>query len=160
MESATLTAGKEVTVVDICGIKMGIAICYDVRFPELFQLMSRQGVEVFVIPAAFNTTTGPKHWDLLMRARAVDQQVYVLACGPARNPDGYPAWGHSMVVNPWGEVVGLQENPDTMIVDLDLTLVDDVRTFIPVSKHRRVDIHFDDPPILERALADGRDDAL
>eukprot|EP00397_Hematodinium_sp_SG-2012_P016563 GEMP01016903.1.p1 GENE.GEMP01016903.1~~GEMP01016903.1.p1 ORF type:complete len:295 (+),score=83.34 GEMP01016903.1:131-1015(+) len=142
MESETLSGGQGATVVDILGVRVGIAICYDVRFPELFQLMNQMGAQMFVVPGAFNTTTGPKHWELLMRARAVDQQAYVLACSPARNPDGYQAWGHSMVVNPWGEVVKeLEETPETIVTDLDFSLVDDVRMFIPVSKQRRLDIY-------------------
>jgi len=143
-ESDTLTQGQQVTICNLFGITVGIAICYDVRFPEFFQLMRDRKVEVIIIPAAFNTTTGPKHWQLLMRARAVDYQTYVMACSAARSTssEGYQAWGHSIVVDPWGEVLHeLEEKPGMIEADLDLNIVDEVRTFIPVYKQRRLDVY-------------------
>jgi omega-amidase len=84
-----------------------VGICYDIRFPELSAQMRRVGCDILVFPGAFNMTTGPAHWTLLQRARAVDEQVYVVAVSPARSPNTkeYQAWGHSSVVSPWGDVL-------------------------------------------------------
>lgn len=145
-ESDTLTAGSDVTTVDIpCagrGVRVGIGICYDVRFPELSLAMRSKGCQLLVFPGAFNTTTGPLHWSLLLRARAVDTQCFVLACSPSRNPEGYPAYGHSMAVDPSGNVlVEAGEKPETLFVDLPLSSVSTIRSQIPVSFQRRHDIY-------------------
>lgn len=143
-ESEILSAGNKITVFDSPWGKIGLAICYDVRFPEMFQLMRDQGAKIIVIPAAFNSTTGPLHWELLMRARAVDTQSYILACAPARSSEleAYPSHGHTMCVNPWGEVQQIDHfNPAEMIVDLDLNSCEEVRSNIPVGKQRRHDLY-------------------
>jgi omega-amidase len=86
--------------------KIGLGICYDIRFPELAMIAARQGCNVLVYPGAFNLTTGPLHWELLQRSRAVDNQVFVSMCSPARDlTAGYHAWGHSMVVDPMARVL-------------------------------------------------------
>lgn len=145
-ESDVLSGGDAVTVFDApqLGCTIGVGICYDVRFAELAMVMSRRhGAQLLVYPGAFNMTTGPMHWELLMRARAVDNQVYVVACSPARDEgDGYTAWGHSMVVDPWGKVVAeAGAQPDLILADVDFDHVAAVRRAIPVGKQRREDIY-------------------
>jgi omega-amidase len=109
--------------------KIGLGICYDLRFAHLSLLYAAKGCSMLVFPGAFNTTTGPLHWELLIRARALDSQVFVAACSPARNlGPGYPAWGHSTVVNPWGEVIATtSHHPTTVFADIDLGIVDSTR---------------------------------
>jgi len=145
-ESETLTAGNEITVFDTNEFgRIGVAICYDLRFPELSELMREKGAKMLIFPAAFNTTTGPLHWELLIRSRAVDNQVYVAACSPARSLDptkGYQAWGHSIIVSPWGRVVKTIEEKEGIVVgDVDLREVDEVRNSIPVLKQKRTDLY-------------------
>ena len=106
-ESDTLTPGDQVTVFDTEFGKMGLCICYDFRFPELARLMVDEGAQVIIVPAAFNMTTGPLHWELMFRQRAVDNQVYTIGAAPARDLNaGYHSWGHSIAVSPWGEYPG------------------------------------------------------
>ncbi|TMW63156.1 hypothetical protein Poli38472_002097 [Pythium oligandrum] len=142
-ESDTLSAGNTVTVVDTPYCKIGVAICYDIRFPELSMLMKNQGAKVIVFPGAFNLTTGPAHWELLQRARAVDNQLYVAAASPARGPEGgYQAWGHSSVVSPWGEVVATCGHTEAIVyADIELENVDEMRRNIPVSVQKRTDLY-------------------
>ena len=105
-ESDTLSAGNQLTVFDTPFCRIGLGICYDMRFPEQSQLMKDAGAEMIVFPGAFNLTTGPAHWELLLRGRAVDNQLYVAGVSPARNPSSdYKAWGHSTLVSPWGKYV-------------------------------------------------------
>eukprot|EP00928_Gymnodinium_smaydae_P065463 TRINITY_DN48603_c0_g1_i1.p1 TRINITY_DN48603_c0_g1~~TRINITY_DN48603_c0_g1_i1.p1 ORF type:complete len:414 (+),score=70.78 TRINITY_DN48603_c0_g1_i1:35-1243(+) len=142
-ESDTLTAGSEPNVFDTPWGKMGVAICYDMRFPELAMLMRARGAKVLLYPGAFNTTTGPKHYELLARARAVDNQCFVIACSPARVPGfEYQAWGHSTVVDPWAEVVATCEHePCTLHTELDFAQVEAFRENVPISKQKRPDIY-------------------
>jgi omega-amidase len=154
-ESDSLTGGDRLTVLDGAGDPLatglaqppalGLLICYDIRFPELALLMQQQlGAAVIACPAAFNTTTGPRHWHLLMRARAVDTQCFLLACSSARPEDGegYPSYGHSLVVDPWGTVVaeaGLGEQ--VLHAQLDLQQVALARQAIPTGNQRRQDLY-------------------
>lgn len=145
-ESDTLSSGSSITTFDTPFCKFGLAICYDIRFPELSQIMREQGCKVLVFPAAFNVTTGPLHWELLLRARAVDQQCYVAATSPARNPESaYQAWGYSSLVDPWGKVIAggdeIAERPGTVYADIDLSEVDTIRQSIPVGFQRRKDLY-------------------
>ncbi|OPZ89105.1 MAG: 2-oxoglutaramate amidase [Firmicutes bacterium ADurb.Bin419] len=142
-ESDILSPGNDVTVVDMGYCKIGIAICYDVRFPELSRLMALKGAQIIVVPAAFNMTTGPLHWELLMRARAVDNQVFVAAASPARNESAnYKAYGSSMVVDPFAEVLArLGDEEDILYSEVDLSKLDRVRNELPLLKHRREDIY-------------------
>ncbi|PXF46206.1 Omega-amidase, chloroplastic [Gracilariopsis chorda] len=99
---------------------------------------------LLIYPAAFNMTTGPAHWELLIRSRALDNQVFVAACSPARatNGDGYKAWGNSMVVDPWGKIfAATEEKEDLVIAEIDQARVEKVRKAIPTSKHRRADLY-------------------
>lgn len=142
-ESATLTAGNKATVFDTEFCKMGLCICYDIRFPELARLMADQGAKVILCPGAFNLTTGPAHWELLFRSRAVDNQVYYIGTSPARDLNAsYVAYGHSLVVDPWGIIVSeMDERAHVRVVDIDLDRVDEVREQLPLMKHRRKDIY-------------------
>jgi len=145
-ESETLTGGSELTTVPVPvgskSVTIGIGICYDVRFPELSLSMKNRGAQILVFPGAFNTTTGPMHWSLLMRARAVDTQCIVLACSPSRNPDGYPAYGHSMAVDPRGNILAeAGHEPEIVMAKLPLSDVFEVRSQIPVGYQRRHDVY-------------------
>lgn len=142
-ESDILYPGNEITMVDTGLLRMAVLICYDIRFPELARIAMLNGAELLVVPAAFNTTTGPAHWELLMRARAVDNQVFVAAASPARNPNAsYPCWGHSMVVDPWGTIIAKCEEEENIILcTLDPLKLKQVRKQIPVLEQRRTDLY-------------------
>jgi predicted amidohydrolase len=122
---------------------MGIAICYDMRFPELMRLMALEGAEVIIVPAAFNMTTGPAHWDITIKARALDNQVYFVAASPARNMEAtYHAYGHSSIVSPWGDVIAQAEEQETILYgEIDLEQVKKVRRELPLLQHRRTTIY-------------------
>ncbi|MEG0662965.1 MAG: nitrilase-related carbon-nitrogen hydrolase, partial [Anaerovoracaceae bacterium] len=139
----TLTPGNAATVVDTKYGKIGVAICYDVRFPELSRRMALDGAKVIILPAAFNMTTGPAHWSLSMRARALDNQVYFAANAPARDENGpYVAYGHSMIVSPWGEVLmEADEKEDIIYSEIDTDYVDSIRDQLPLLKHRREELY-------------------
>lgn len=142
-ESDTLAAGDAITMFNYKSIGFGLMICYDCRFPELARAAVLEGAKIFIIPAAFNLTTGPAHWELLMRSRAVDNQVFIAAASPARNPAAsYQAWGHSMVVDPWGTII--QEagiNEEIVFAELDFSRLERVRQELPVLKQRRTDVY-------------------
>ncbi|CAM9542200.1 unnamed protein product [Chrysoparadoxa australica] len=142
-ESDTLSAGDRVTIFETPWGKVGIGICYDIRFPELSMLMSREGCKILVYPGAFNLVTGQAHWELLQRARALDNQVFVCTISPARNPTaGYQAWGHSTVCDPWGSVIATTgHESDIVYAKIDMAKVEEVRSSIPVSKQKRDDIY-------------------
>lgn len=146
-ESEVLTGGNDVTVVQTPWGIVGIGICYDIRFPELAMLMRQAGCNFLVYPGAFNMTTGRAHWDLLQRARAVDNNVFVAMCSPARDtsPDaGYVAWGHSSVYSPWGELVSAAgEGQETVFADLNLEEADAIREQIPCWKQKRTDLYIE-----------------
>ena len=142
-ESESLTPGDQVTVFDTEFCNMGLCICYDARFPELFRLMVDRGAKLILVPAAFNLTTGPAHWELLFRQRAVDNQVYCVGTSPARDMEAaYHAWGHSIVTDPWGRVVSqMGAEEELRVLALDLELVDRVRAELPLLAHRRRDLY-------------------
>lgn len=142
-ESETLSGGDSVTTFDTPYGKVGLGICYDMRFPLLSMLLRQSGCNILIFPGAFNTVTGPAHWELLIRARALDTQCFVAACSPARNPASkYQAWGHSTIVSPWGEVVATtDETEQTIFADLNLNRVSEVRAQIPVSQQVRTDLY-------------------
>ncbi|HWQ80576.1 MAG TPA: carbon-nitrogen hydrolase family protein [Anaerovoracaceae bacterium] len=138
-ESETLTPGETVTILDTEYCKIGVAICYDVRFPELFRKMALDGARLVILPGAFNMTTGPAHWELTMRARALDNQIYFAAVSPARDTEGpYQAYGHSCVVNPWGEFSGKTDARESIVyAEIDLDYLEAIRDQLPLLKHRR-----------------------
>jgi len=142
-ESEVLTSGSGITVVDTPWGKVGIAICYDIRFPELIRIMALKGAKIVFIPAAFNMTTGPAHWELLFKSRALDNQIFVAGISPARNENySYVAYGNSLIVNPWGSITSrLDEKEGILIQDIDLEYIDQIRESLPLLKHRRGDIY-------------------
>src|SRR6056297_1764446 len=143
IESETLTPGKNLTVVDTEFGKIGLMICYDIRFPEWARLMSLEGAQVVVVPGAFNMTTGPAHWELLFRTRAVDNQVYMIGTAPAQDKEGpYISYGNSILVSPWGKTVDrMSYEEGYMINDIDLKQVEEIRKQIPALAHRRTDLY-------------------
>ncbi|KAJ3726312.1 carbon-nitrogen hydrolase [Lentinula raphanica] len=144
-ESETLTGGTTTNFFDTDFARIGLGICYDIRFPELAMISARQGCQVLVYPGAFNMTTGPLHWELLQRGRAVDNQVFFSMCSPARDTTaGYHAWGHSMVVDPMGKVLcEAEEGEQILYTDVDPKVFDEARAGIPVTKQRRFDVYPD-----------------
>jgi len=142
-ESDTLTAGDDVTVVEQDGLVFGVGICYDIRFAEMARIMTDKGAKLLIYPAAFGTVTGPAHWELLMRARAVDNQVFVIGAAPGQTLGAqYQAYGHSIAVDPWGRVLSQATEHEVMVtVELNLGLVDKVREELPILKHRRQEIY-------------------
>jgi len=145
MESKTLSAGNTVTTFETPFGKIGLGICYDLRFPEYAQVCANLGCEILCYPGAFNTTTGPLHWELLLRARALDNQLYVLGVSPARLITAelpYPTYGHSTAVGPWGDVLAkMDELPAVRVVELDLDRVREVRAQIPIRAQKRFDLY-------------------
>jgi predicted amidohydrolase len=142
-ESATIAAGTDTVVVSTPIGRIGLAVCYDVRFPELFRSLSRQGAEVLSLPSAFTAPTGRAHWELLVRARAVENLCYVLA--PAQSgahANGRETWGDSMIVDPWGHVLDrvAGAGPGLAVAEIDRTLQHEVRERFPALTHRRFDV--------------------
>ncbi|PGH07554.1 hypothetical protein AJ79_06224 [Helicocarpus griseus UAMH5409] len=145
-ESEVLTAGNKVTIVDLPEYgKIGLAICYDIRFPESAMIAARRGAFLLLYPGAFNLTTGPLHWSLLGRARAVDNEVYVGLCSPARDMGAtYHAWGHSLLVNPKAEVLAeAGETEEIVYADLEPGVIEEIRKGIPIYSQRRFDVYPD-----------------
>ncbi|MTI49612.1 carbon-nitrogen hydrolase family protein [Sporosalibacterium faouarense] len=142
-ESDTLSSGNDITVFDTELGRVGVAICYDIRFPELMRKMVLQGAKMIIIPAAFNMTTGPAHWEMLFRMRALDNQVYMLGCAPARNKHAsYTSYGNSIITEPWGNIVErLDESEGVIIQSIDLNRINKIRQELPLLKHRRKDIY-------------------
>ena len=142
-ESDTLSAGNEFTVIKTELAKIGIGICYDIRFVELSRIMALEGAEILIFPGAFNLTTGPAHWQMLFKSRALDNQVYAIGVAPALDKDAnYNSYGHSIVVNPWGEVIEeLSFDEELKIVEIDLDEISRIREEIPVLKNRRTDLY-------------------
>lgn len=142
-ESDSLSPGNTLTTFSTPWCEIGLGICYDIRFAELAQIYRKKGCKLLVYPGAFNMTTGPAHWELLSRSRALDNQLYVATPSPARNLEAdYTAWGHSTVVNPWGEVVATTDEQEGIVyADIDLEHLEAVRQQIPIGKQRREDIY-------------------
>lgn len=137
-EAATIEAGDRVASVATPVGRVGLAICYDLRFPELFRAMGE--VDLLVIPAAFTETTGRAHWELLLRARAVENQCYLLAAAQGgRHPTGRLTHGNSMIIDPWGSVLARMDKGEGVVAaELDPTRIAEVRTSLPALKHRRL----------------------
>lgn len=140
-ESAVLTPGDDPTVFTTEYGVWGVAVCYDLRFPELFRLLVDGGTIGVIVPAAFNMTTGPAHWETLFRARAVDNQIFMVGVSPARNEKaGYIAYGHSLIVDPWGEVIWKAgAGAEVAVAPVETEQVIRVREELPLLAHRRLD---------------------
>jgi predicted amidohydrolase len=139
-ESATVRPGEAAAVVDTPFGRLGLSICYDLRFPQLFRALARAGAGIITVPAAFTVTTGRAHWETLLRARAIETGAFVLA--PAQggaHEDGRATWGHSLVIDPWGEVVARRDDDATgiLLADLSMSAVGQARAAIPSLRHDR-----------------------
>ena len=141
MESATAAAGETLVTCDSPAGKLGLTVCYDLRFPEMFaRLRYELGCEVMLVPSAFTKPTGQAHWETLLRARAIETQSYVVAAAQAGvHSEGRASHGHAMIVDPWGKVVAELDGEETgiAVADVDLGYLKDVRSRIPVETHRR-----------------------
>ncbi|TCT13399.1 nitrilase [Tepidamorphus gemmatus] len=138
-ESDTMRGGSEIVTYDCEGVRIGCSICYDLRFPELYQKLAAAGAQVMMVPAAFTLQTGKDHWEILLRARAIETQSYVVACGQVFSHDGgrRQCYGHSMVVDPWGAKIA--ECSDVIgwcAARLDFDYLARVRAGIPVARHK------------------------
>ncbi len=137
-ESARVTAGDRVVCADVDGVVLGLTICYDLRFPELYRALALAGAQVLTVPANFTERTGRDHWEVLLRARAIENGAYVLAPAQIGGPPSQPAYGHSMVIDPWGTVIA--QAPDAVGIiraDIETDRVAAVRRQIPVLSNRR-----------------------
>jgi predicted amidohydrolase len=139
-ESRSVAPGDATVVAEVDGVPVGLSICYDLRFPELYRQLAIAGAKILVVPAAFMLHTGRDHWEVLLRARAIENQCYVLAAGQIGDHEpGRTCFGRSMIVDPWGTV--LAQAPDTVGVtfaDLDLDRLDKIRTEVPSLANRRL----------------------
>jgi predicted amidohydrolase len=139
-ESDTNRPGVQAVMADADGLKIGMSVCYDVRFPHLYRTLAKQGAQILSIPAAFTVPTGQAHWEILLRARAIENGAFVLAPAQVGTHEGGRAtYGHSMVIAPWGEILAeIQgDGPGFACVDIDLDLVDKARAAIPALGHDR-----------------------
>ncbi len=144
-ESAIFSYGNQLEVAEtVLGI-MGINICYDVRFPEMARQTALLGAELLIVPASFNHITGPAHWNCFMRTRAVENQFFLAAVSQGRNNDDnvkYKAYGHSMVVSPWGDILVEAGEEETIIyADIDPAVLERVRNQLPLLQHRRAPLY-------------------
>ncbi|HRD28003.1 MAG TPA: carbon-nitrogen hydrolase family protein [Caulobacter sp.] len=139
-ESATYEPGDRAVVADVDGVRMGLTICYDMRFAALYRALALAGAKVMTIPAAFTRPTGEAHWEVLLRARAIETGSFVLAAAQGGfHEDGRGTWGRSTIVAPWGEVIGKldHDDPGVLIADLDLAEADKARAAIPALANAR-----------------------
>ena len=142
-ESDTFTPGDHITLFDTPFGKLGLCICFDMRFPELSRAMTLAGARAILAPAAFNMTTGPAHWELLFRQRAVDNQLFTVGVAPARDEQGpYVSYGNSMACSPWGDVLcRAGGEPALLVTELDLDRNEAVRAQLPLLRARRTDLY-------------------
>ena len=138
-ESRYVKAGDRVSVVDVAGVNIGLSICYDLRFPELFRQLCQQGAKIITVPSAFTRVTGAAHWQTLLQARAIENQVYIIAAGQEGvHLNGRETWGHSMIINPWGEILARRDTGKGIIcADFQEQELLNVRKAMPVATHNR-----------------------
>ena len=142
-ESAVLSPGEEMTVFDTEFGRMGLCICFDFRFQELAKEMADRGAQMIVVPAAFNMTTGPAHWEMMFRQRAVDNQIFTLGAAPARNEqEEYVSYGNSILVDPWGSVVARGDaGEEVLVAEVDFDRVEAIRRQLPIRAARREELY-------------------
>jgi predicted amidohydrolase len=142
-ESEVFTRGGDLTLVKINDMNVGVVICFDIRFPDYIRLLALKGADLIVCPGAFSETTGSAHWELLLRSRAVDNQVYTAGCSPAPYKGSeYPYYGHSMVVDPWGEIIcRAGEKEEIIYADISRDKIKNVRENMDLHRHRRDDLY-------------------
>ena len=139
-ESSQAMAGAHTSICAVEGLTLGLSICYDLRFPDLYQSLAEQGASLIAVPSAFTRPTGAAHWHTLLRARAIETQCYVIApaqCG--MHPGGRETYGHSLIIDPWGEIIAeaSADHPEVIYAEVDLARVAQVRAQIPLHQHRR-----------------------
>ena len=142
-ESESLTAGDSICVFDTPFCKIGVCICFDMRFPELSRLMVLQGARIIIVPAAFNMTTGPPHWESMFKQRAIDNQCFTIGVAPARNLESnYISYANSIIVNPWGNIIYKADEKEHFdVIEIDLSEVENIRKQLPLISARRCDIY-------------------
>lgn len=141
-ESRFVEKGRELTVAEVDGIKVGLSICYDLRFPELYRALTVAGAEVIAVPSAFTVPTGQAHWETLLRARAIENQVFVLApAQTGQHSASRSSYGHSLIIDPWGRILAAAAREETILeATLELDQVRSVRQRMPCLEHRRLDV--------------------
>lgn len=137
-ESRTIEAGNDICCFETPFGRVGLSVCYDLRFPELYRAMGR--VDLILVPSAFTATTGQAHWETLLRARAIENQCYVMAPAQGgRHPGGRQTWGHTMIIDPWGEILACRdEGSGTVVADIERARIDAVRRQLPALENRRL----------------------
>ena len=140
MESETRRGGQEVVLAETELCKMGLTICYDLRFPELYRALAAKGAQLILVPSAFTALTGEAHWEPLLRARAIENQAYVVAPNQVgHNPKSFATYGHSMVLDPWGRIVAqAADRPGVVLGEIDLAYLAKVRAQLPALSHRKL----------------------
>jgi nitrilase len=141
LESNTIEPGDNLVVVETPVGKLGLAVCYDVRFPELFRSLFNRGAELFALPSAFTVKTGAAHWEVLLRSRAIENFSYVIGAGQGGlHANGRSTFGHSMIVEPWGSVIAKQEDihPGVIYADINLNELHRIRQSIPIAEHKKI----------------------
>jgi deaminated glutathione amidase len=139
-ESATRAFGSSIVVAETELCRMGLTVCYDLRFPELYRGLVTEGAQVIFVPSAFTAYTGRAHWEPLLRARAIENQVYIIAPGQfGKSAQSFETYGHSMIVDPWGKILGeLADGPGVVVTEIDLDYLARVRAELPALTHRRL----------------------
>ena len=142
-ESESLTPGNSICVFNTPYCKIGLCICFDMRFPELSRLMVLKGAQIIIVPAAFNMTTGPPHWESMFKQRAIDNQCFTIGVAPARNEKAsYISYANSIVVNPWGNIIYRANEKESFdVFDIDLSEINSIRKQLPLLSARRSDIY-------------------
>ncbi|SHH03021.1 Predicted amidohydrolase [Anaerosphaera aminiphila DSM 21120] len=141
-ESDSKTPGDEIVTVETELCKMGLSICYDIRFPELYRILALEGAKVIFTPANFVMNTGKDHWESILRARAIENTVYIVASAQMGQQPTYVAYGKSMVIDPWGDVIAKSsDKPGVIVAEIDLDYLDKVRSQVPSLKNRRGDVY-------------------
>ncbi|WNC68120.1 carbon-nitrogen hydrolase family protein [Thalassotalea nanhaiensis] len=141
-ESALTLKGEKLSVSILPSFKLGMTVCYDLRFPELFRALTEQGADVICVPSAFTKVTGQAHWQALLQARAIENQVYIVAAGQeGEHLNGRQTYGHSMIINPWGEIVAMKdEGVGYVSSEFDRQLIKKIRADIPVARHNQFSV--------------------
>jgi nitrilase len=139
-EGRVLQAGQAPQACEVGGLRLGLSVCYDLRFPELYRALMTPPCDLIAVPSAFTHTTGRAHWEVLLRARAIENQCYVIAAAQGGlHENGRRTWGHSLIVDPWGEVVAMvEEGEGVAMAQLDPQRIAEVRGQLPALTHRRL----------------------
>lgn len=139
-ESRSYEAGDEIVSVDTPAGHLGLSVCYDMRFPELYRELFRRGAEIVTVPAAFTKVTGEAHWEAILRARAIENQCYIIAAGQGgKHSEARETWGHSMIIDPWGKVLSQVASGEGMAVaEIDLDYLREIRQRMPIKEHLKL----------------------